>query len=363
MRPRVALLLVPFLFDCGGDAFAQAPPLRSAAPLGKIEAIPGRLRVRVFDCTLLVAGRPTPAWLYTSDGFKRLGRRELVLFILRRGKESPKAFPEDPARLLAALFVKASVGESFSDGDCASLALGRFLDRDDVTGVIFSQLDPLRSVVVQPDALIVVPLVADEIDVALRFGPLRVLGLLGTHHRVFPWPAFLDPDRPAVTPAPGWWGSVLARTTVSRIRGVRVSAELPTSSSPRIGQGNVVVSLAATSRSALVEAVAGVKGAAPAPVALTSELDPEADSLAVYPPRLKTLIPLRSREGPMERLAGTFVAFLPGEQDVASQREDGFVVELTGASRAALHEALRAGRDLQLMGAPGSMAIRIRWRD
>jgi hypothetical protein len=363
MRPGVASLLVPFLFDCGGDAFAQPPPLRSVAPLGQIEAIPGRLRVRVFEYILFVEGRRTPSWLYASDGFRRQGRRELVLFVLRRAKESAKAYPEDPARLLAALFVKGSLGESFSDGDCASLALGRFLGRDDVTGVIFSQLDPLRSVVVQPDALLVVPLVADEIDVALRFGSLRVLGLLGTHHRVFPWPAFLDRDRPAVTPAPGWWDSVLARTTVSRIRGVRVSAEVPASLSPRIGQGNVVVSVAAASRSALVEAVAGVDGAAPAPVALTSELDPEADSLAVYPPRLKTLVPLRSREGPVERLAGTFVAFLPGEEDVASQREDGFVVELTGASRAALHEALREGRDLQILGAPQSMAIRIRWRD
>jgi len=359
MRARVALLLAPFLFDSGGAASTQVP----AAPLFETETIPGRLRVRVFDRTLPVAGRRAPAWLYATDGFRRQGRRELVLFVLRRAKESAQAHPEDPLRLLAALFEKAAENESFSEGDCVSLALGRFLGRDDVAGVTFSRLDPLRSVVAQPDALLVVPLVADEVDVALRFGSLRVLGLLGAHHRVFPWPAFFDRDRPAVTPAPGWWDSVLARTTVTRIRGVRVSAELPASLSPRIGQGNVVVSLPASSRSALVAAVGGGEGALPPPVALTSELDPEADSLAVYRPREKTFFALRSREGAVERLAGAFVAFLPGEEDVASQREDGFVVELTEASRAALHEALRAGRDLQLLGSPRSMTIRIRWRD
>jgi hypothetical protein len=65
----------------------------------------------------------------------------------------------------------------------------------------------------------------------------------------------------------------------------------------------------------------------------------------------------------VERLAGAFVAFLPGKEDVAAPREDGFVVELTDASRVALLEAVGAGRDLQLLGAPRSLTIRIRWRD
>lgn len=363
MRARIVLGAALLILPLVATAFAQSPGSRSSALLAEREVIPSRLRVRVFVRNLPVAGRSAAAWLYATDGFRRQGRRELVLFVLPRAKESAQAFPEDPLRMLAALFEKAADSESFSEGDCVSLALGRFLGREDVNGATFSRLDPLRSVVVQPDALLVVPLVGDEMDVALRFGALRVLGLLGAYHRVFPWPAFFDRARPAVTPAPGWWDSVLAQTTVTRIRGVRVRAELPASFSPRIGQGNVVVSLPTSSRSAIVAAVAGTDDAPPAPVTLTSELDPEADTLAVYQPREKAFFALRSREGPVERLAGAFVAFLSGEEDVASLREDGFVVELTAGSRAALHEALRAGRDLQLLGSPRSMTIRIRWRD
>ena len=64
-------------------------------------------------------------------------------------------------------------------------------------------------------------------------------------------------------------------------------------------------------------------------------------------------------------MAGTFVAFTSGaaDADVAKLVEDGFVVELTTASRRALDEAFAAGRDLRLLGAPGSMAIKIGWRD
>jgi hypothetical protein len=335
---------------------ATAAP--STAPLLEREVIPGRLRVRVFDRALPVGGRPAAAWQYSTDGFRRQGRPELVLLMLRKPAERKEAFPEDPLRLLRALFEDVAPEQIRAEGDCVDLSLGRFLGRDDVLGATFSRPDPLRSAVAQRDLLLVVPLVGDEIDVARRFGALRVLGLLGARHRVFPWPAFFDRDRPAVTPAPGWWDSVLAKTEVRRIRGVRASAELPMSFSGRMGPGNLVVSLPAASRAAIVEALAGT-GA----VALTAELDPEADALAAYDPRTKTSLPLRSREGPVERLAGAFVAFLPGKEDVAAPREDGFVVELTDASRVALLEAVGAGRDLQLLGAPRSLTIRIRWRD
>jgi hypothetical protein len=152
---------------------------------------------------------------------------------------------------------------------------------------------------------------------------------------------------------------LLRQAQVARIHGVRVAVEVPASTSPVIGQGTLVVSLPAASRELLAEALAG-KG----PVALTAELDPEADALAVYRPGQKGPFALRAGEAPVARMAGTFVAFTSGaDADVAKLVEDGFVVELTAASRRALDEAFAAGRDLQLLGAPGSMAVKIRWRD
>jgi uncharacterized glyoxalase superfamily protein PhnB len=168
--------------------------------------------------------------------------------------------------------------------------------------------------------------------------------------------------RPGVAPRPDEWESVLKSMEVTHLRGVRVAAEVPATHSALIGQGNVVVSLPIASRAA-AEASLGGAGSGAA-VAWVAELDPEADALAVYKSGQKAPFVMRQNDGPVTRLAGTFVAFLPGQDaDVAKLQEDGFVVALTGPSWQALSAAVAQGRDLELLGAPQSMAIRIRWRD
>ena len=100
-------------------------------------------------------------------------------------------------------------------------------------------------------------------------------------------------------------------------------------------------------------------------MALATELDPQADALAIYPPGSKGRHGhprgRRARLAPGRRLRD--LPSLAVEGDVARFYEDGFAVMLSEPSRKALHEALRTGRDLELLGAPGSMAIRVRWRD
>jgi hypothetical protein len=332
-------------------------------PLAVREAVPGRLRVRIFATDLPGSGTPVACWLFATDGFRALGQKEMVLSVLRRSGEAAEAFPEDPVAFYASLFPFAAQGQRVSEGGYTWFAGARFLGREDIRGMTYTRLDPLRSPLLQPDALLVVPLTASEMEAAQRFGALRVLGLLGAHHRVFPWAGFFDRDRPSLAPAPGDWDTILGKTRVVQIRGVRVAAELPASASPLIGQGNLLVSLPAASRAAILEAV--VEKAEEGAVALAAELDPEADALAVYRPGQKGPYAIRPGDGPVSRLAGSFVTFLPSKEegDLAKLYEDGFVVMLTEASRKSLHEALRAGRDLELLGGPGSLAIRIRWRD
>ncbi len=359
MRPwgrcAIALLLLPR----PAPASAQAPtPARP--PLAEREAIPGRLRVRIFAFDVPGAGGSVPCWLYATDGFRRNGQHELVLPVRRRPGEAAEAFPEDPLSFFATLFNRASKGQPVSED--ALTHFEHLLGREDMRGMIYTRLDPLRSALLQPDVLLVVPLTESELESAERFGHLRILGLLGFQHHVFPWPGYFDRDRPSVAPRPEDWDSLLKKMEVRHVRGVRVAAEVPATYSPLVGQGNLVVSLPLASRAAAEAAFA--KAGPGAAVAFSAELDPEADALAVYKSGLKAPIALRQRDGPVSRLAGTFVAFLPGqESDLAKLQEDGFVVALTGPSWQALQEALAQGRDLQLLGAPESMAIRIRWRD
>lgn len=352
-RCAIALLLLLRPFPALGQAKAKAP-------LAEREAIPGRLRVRVFAFDVPGAGGSVPCWLYATDGFRRNGQHELVLPVRRRPGEAAEAFPEDPVSFFATVFNRATKGQPVTEE--ALTHFEHLLGREDVRGMIYTRLNPLRSALLQPEVLLVVPLTGSELESAQRFGHLRVLGLLGLQHHVFPWPGYFDRDRPGVAPRPEDSDSLLKKIEVTHVRGVRVAAEVPATSSALVGQGNLVVSLPLASRAAAEAAFASAgPGVA---VAWAAELDPEADALAVYTSGQKAPVVVRQGDGPVSRLAGAFVAFLPAqESDLAKLQEDGFVVALTAPSWQALQEALAQGRDLQLLGAPESMAIRIRWRD
>jgi hypothetical protein len=143
---------------------------------------------------------------------------------------------------------------------------------------------------------------------------------------------------------------------------VRAAVEVPPSVTPLAGQGNLLVSFPISARGAVEEAIVG-RGAS-GPVALLTELDPEADALAVYRSGQKGPAATRAGDTPVSRLAGTFVLFVYAtESDSAKLYEDGFTVSLKEASRRALAEAVAAGKDLRLLGGPGSLSIRVRWRD
>ena len=354
---RCAVVLLLVLRPAPAPAQTKAP---ARPPLAEREAIPGRLRVRVFTFDAPGANGPTACWLFATDGFRKNGQHELVLAVRRRAGEPVDAFPEDPVAFFATLFGRAAKGQPASEQ--AITHFEKLLGREDIRGVIYTRLDPLRAALLQPDVLLVVPLTETELDSAQRFGHLRVLGMLGAQQRVFPWPGYFDRDRPSVTARPDDGDSLLKKIQVIQVRGARVAAEMPATSSALAGQGNLVVSLPAASRAAAADTFA--KAGPGTAVAWAAELDPEADSLAVYKEGQKAPFVVRQSDAPLSRLAGTFVAFLPAqEKDVAKLHEDGFVVSLTASSWQALAEALAQGRDLQLLGAPESMAIRIRWRD
>jgi hypothetical protein len=359
MPPSTRCALALLLVLCPAPASAQATPT-PRPPLAEREVLPGRLRVRVFALDLPGAGGLAPCWLYATDGFRKNGQRELVLAVRRRPAEPPEPFPEDPLSFFATVFNRAAKGQPASEE--ALTHFDKLLGRGDIGGAIYTRLDPLKAALLQPDVLLVVPLTATELASAQRFGHLRILGLLGAQQRVFPWPGFFDRDRASVASRPDDSDSLLEKMEVTPVRGLRVTAEVPVSSSGLVARGNLVMSLPNASRAAAAARLG--KAGAGAGVAWSAELDPEADALAVFQSGQKAPFVARQRDGAVSRLSGTFVAFVPAaETDFARLQEDGFVVSLTSPSWRALEEALAEGRDLQLLGAPESMAIRLRWRD
>jgi hypothetical protein len=321
----------------------------------------GALKVRVFAAEMPHEGRRMAFWVYVTEGLKVHRQRELVMAVARRAKEAVKAFPEDPITFFAGVLDDSVKGRPALEGGMTRLPEGKFLGRDDLGAVLYMRPDPLRSALLQPDTLLALPLTDTEVLAAESFGQLRVLALLGAHHRVFPWAAFFDRDRPSLAAEPERWDTVLRKTEMARIRGIRAAVELPASISPAVGHGTLVVSLPSSGRQVIEVAL---KTDAKDGVAFPTELDPESDALAVYRPGQKSPVATRASENPVQRLSGAFVAFQPGaEEDHASLFEDGFLVRLTEESRRRLLEAVALGTDLTLLGAPSSLAIRIKWRD
>ena len=114
-NPQVAVpLVVALIFAAGSPlAFAQAPtasrPIDKPQPLAEREAVPGRLRVRVFHSDAR-PGAPGPTWTYATDGFRTVAQKEMILVVLRRPAEAVSAFPEDPIQFFASALPTGGAG-------------------------------------------------------------------------------------------------------------------------------------------------------------------------------------------------------------------------------------------------------------
>jgi Smad anchor for receptor activation-like, C-terminal len=330
-------------------------------PIVEQEIVPGKLRVKVFAGTVPGKDGPLPVWTYATDGLRASGQKEFLLTILRRTDERPDQYPTDPFDIFAALYPLAAGGKLGGEGGHARFAGAPFLGRTDVAGILYTRPDPLRSASAQAEGLLLVPLTEAELQVASKLGHLRMLGILGAHYGLYPWPVFFDRARPSLVPGPEEWHSVLSLMILVRIPGVRVAASMAGSGAQWVGGGNLEVSLPRARQDEIAEALLENGDSS---VALFAELDPAANGLAIFRPGQNGPTAIKAGRNSVSRVSGNFVSFLSGAalSDSARLYEDGFAVMLTSDSRRALADALRTGHDLDRPG-KGGMSFSLRWRE
>jgi len=340
---------------------ATSPEDKPGRPIAVQEVVPGKLTVKVFAGTVPGKSGPLPVWTYATDGLRATGQKELLLTILRGRDERPDQFPTDPFAIFAALYPLAAGGKLTGDGGHARFGGAPFLGRTDVTGILYTRPDPLRSAAAQADGLLLVPLTESELQVASKLGHLRMLGILGAHYGQYPWPVFFDRARPSLVPDPEEWHSILSMMVLVRIPGVRVAASMAGSGAEWVGGGNLEVSLPRTRQDEIADAVLAHGDSS---VALLAELDPAANGLAIYRPGQNGPTAIKAGTNAVSRVSGNFVSFISGSavSDSARLYEDGFAVSLTSDSRRALADALRTGQDLDRPGR-GGMSFSLRWRE
>lgn len=362
-----------------GSAEAKEPAdLAGATPVRVERAIAPALDMAIFETTLGSRDGPVSMWVFTTRGLEAFGHRELVLAVRRRERDAPTRYPGDVREFLRAVHAAAREGRHVSVGGRTSFSTssGRFLDRTDVAGAIYTRVPAALEDVAGRDALLAVFLTRGEMDVAAACGHARVLALLGARDRHFPTPPWFDRDREEVVSPREVASSLVGRVPHIELSGTAAIMQLAGEPMRRVGRtaglsdyegtwqdGPVTLLLASDDVPRLAEALAKLQ--ADAPFAMTLVVPPDVPRCMVWNyARLAagqvTMISDETRRDD-PRFAGNFV-ILAGGRTANEMRglEDGFGFLLTDTDAARVRRALSTGDSLDIRDASGSTLLAIR---
>ncbi|MEJ2178947.1 MAG: hypothetical protein P8Y28_00580 [Gammaproteobacteria bacterium] len=128
----------------------------------KLELVPKRLSVSIYQQDLPGKGSHIPCWIFVSHGFAALKQRELVLILRINNTSQANKFPKTPLHLFMFLFKAVLQKKRFTIGDVV-----RFGDKGLMgfggLGVTFSDVT-LRQIQLPPHHLNCVLLTREEVE-------------------------------------------------------------------------------------------------------------------------------------------------------------------------------------------------------
>ncbi|GAA5134605.1 hypothetical protein [Pseudonocardia adelaidensis] len=209
--------------------------------VGVVDVVPNAVRVQIDDVPVL--GRSSGrGWLYATRGLEAFDQQELVLVVRKLpGEVRP---PDFPYTLFATIHREAVEGRTVEAGGLTKIdppphgpALGGFL-YEAAPPIIRA----LATTVGRRPPLLVVPLLAGEIDVALQFGRSRVLTVLGHEAGCHPFPWWFDSTRrPLLDLAAQRAHSILGKSAIMhtpyltlRLKGLRLTLSVDVESRRRM---------------------------------------------------------------------------------------------------------------------------------
>lgn len=323
------------------------PPAPNAI---EIEILPGRALARVFSHEVAVRSGRVACWTYVTQGLAALGQPELALSLRRAPEARLEMARPEPLHLLATIAQLAADGRVVGPGDYTELGPRGFL-RSDLRGFAYQIAQPLDGVVLPPGTLSCIGLLTAELEVAKRFGALRVLARLGRDSAFFPTALWCDPERTAVASPDE--ASILDGVASALFPGVTVTL-----------QGRAI-HLVVPRRVApqLAEALPSLP--ANAALALLATLAPDADACLVWSPGQVGAQAISPAGSQAARMAGNFLLLVPEQRaDGGNPFEDGFAYLLTDASHKLMRWALGTGTAVELAADGGEgKSLQLSWSD
>lgn len=314
----------------------------------RVDLIPPGMTVMV-DRVSFAEGE-APCWLYRSEGMAALGQPELIISLRADSSDEPRGLLRDPLELLKVLFERAQAGGGFRAGDWTELGASGVFGRADLRGLAYLPWPELPKLDASWSAtsLAVVPLTGAELEVVKVCGAMRIAARLGQAQRFFPFPPWLERDRPDQS-EPGELGATL-------LASVRSSWLAPTHAT-KVGD---LIELELPRGATGLDAVAAApSGAALALLALPS---PRATALLSWRPGQESPRAHAGPGGDLSRLAGNFCLLVSDqESDEGQLIEDGFAMQLTQSSWQRLEDALRSRAPADFPS-PSGLGLALRWQ-
>ncbi|GAA1036160.1 hypothetical protein GCM10009557_46120 [Virgisporangium ochraceum] len=304
-------------------------------PVSRTPLIPDELALTLYRGRFDGGGRSTTVYCYTTEGMTRHRQQELVFAVLPTRPDDPP--PTFPAGHAVAVYRSAAAGQPYGPGDVLQFAQWGADADPRLSGVActpppaaFPALAGMAG-----NALLAVPLVADETAVAVRYGSARVLSLLGDRARYHPFPWWFEPGRPPVLDRAAYAaGTALAGLTACRLPDLHV-VQAGTRLVVSVGVGQLALLTRVLSEAPEVCAYQ------PGPAAV--------DRTLVWEPGQPGPRAINSPTATGGCFGGNFLLIgqVP-DRSSARQLEDGFAVWLTGRTYAQLVAAVAAGRPAEL---------------
>jgi hypothetical protein len=288
-----------------------------------------------------------------TRGLAASGHPELALVLLRAPVAFPDARSVDSALAEMAGFLRETAEmatESSPMREGSTISFARGLVKPHLRGMVWVKPPPLvRAACVPPGALVGVPLFFDEVALARKISPYRVLTRLGMEAREFPFPPWLDAMRASVSLGDAEQSSIVCRVQSARAD-VAFLAE-HTDGNPRPDH---LVRLSLQVRAIARTEIMRTFSTWPTRVeafALVGVPSDEASARLAWRPGQQGFCAVEAPGAGFEKITGTFFAIAPDKQfqiDRAVMSEDGYTLFPTVASWRRLHAALATGAPLVL---------------
>jgi hypothetical protein len=312
-----------------------------------IELIPDALSASVHCHTISTGRAEVPCWSYVSKGLVAVEHEEVVITLRREADEPESAFPDDALRLFRLFHQLARQGQRVTPGQFSELGGKRFFGHH----LVYARAQSLGGVVLPPSCLAAVQVNDDELGAVRAFGASRVLARMGEAARYYPFPPWNERRRSTVSIAAASEPSLLAQVPRYRASlGVVMSDKRVTVIAARSAQPQLRAMFA--------------KQRGDNAFAVLTELDATADSCLVWRPGQQEPCAIAAPGSHGDRTSGCYVAFLLGRpEDGALLIEDGFVVDVTSVSWAALLRAVDDGTDVAIATTGAGMSFALAWMD